>query len=94
MWLVLNAIQISFPYPAEIMAPYWQNQSCDPFTSSSSPCRLGNYVDYVVNVSSPSDIAAGLQFAQKYNIRTVIKNTGHELVAMNALFEDLFTDAA
>ncbi|KAI1138398.1 FAD binding domain protein [Hypoxylon sp. FL0543] len=67
-----------YPYPAEIMAPYWQNQSCDPFTSRSTACDLGNYFDHAVNVSSPSDVAAGLQFAQKHNIRVVIKNTGHD----------------
>ena len=89
---MLSVILISFPYPAEIMAPYWQNQSCDPFTPRSSACRLGNYVDYTVNVSSPSDVAAGLQFAQKYNIRVVIKNTGHELVAMSTSSEHLHTD--
>ena len=94
MWPILSAVPISYPYSAEIMAPYWQNQSCDPFTSSSSTCRLGNYVDYAVNVSSPSDVTAGLQFAQKHNVRVVIKNTGHELVAMNADLTDLHTDTA
>lgn len=60
------------------MAPYWQNQSCDPFTAESTPCRLGNYVDFSVNVSSASDVVAGLKFAEEKNIRLVIKNTGHE----------------
>ncbi|KAI2465784.1 hypothetical protein F4781DRAFT_435039 [Annulohypoxylon bovei var. microspora] len=60
------------------MAPDWQNQSCDPFTPSSSACDIGNYVDFTVNVSSPSGVAAGLQFAQKHNIKIVIKNTGHD----------------
>ncbi|KAI0901030.1 FAD binding domain protein [Annulohypoxylon nitens] len=67
-----------FPYPAEIMDPYWQNQSCDPFTPRSNACDLGNYVDFTVNVSSASDVVAGLQFAQKHNVRIVIKNTGHD----------------
>jgi hypothetical protein len=60
------------------MDPYSQNQSCDPFTPRSSPCKLGNYVEYSVNVSSAADAAAGLRFAEKHNLRIVIKNTGHE----------------
>lgn len=70
--------EVSYPYPAEIMDPYSQNQSCDPFTPQSQPCELGNYVDYVVNVSSAADAAAGLLFAKNNNIRLVIKSSGHE----------------
>jgi hypothetical protein len=44
------------------------------------PCVLGNYVNYAINVSSPADIAAGVEFAQANNIRLVIKNTGHDLL--------------
>jgi FAD/FMN-containing dehydrogenase len=60
------------------MAPFFANQSCDPFTPSSRPCLLGNYVDYAVNVSGPDDIIAAVNFAQEHNIRFVIRNTGHE----------------
>ncbi|KAI0446173.1 FAD binding domain protein [Xylaria telfairii] len=70
--------QTHYPNPVEIMAPEWQNYTCDPFTPKSTPCALGNYVDYTINVSSPADIAAGLRFAQQNNIRLVIKNTGHD----------------
>ncbi|KAJ8129072.1 hypothetical protein O1611_g4562 [Lasiodiplodia mahajangana] len=67
-----------FPNPVEIMAPEWQNYTCDPFTSKSTPCNLGNYVDYTINVSSVADITAGMKFAQQNNVRLVIKNTGHD----------------
>jgi len=60
------------------MSPYWQNESCHPFTDPASTCTLGNYVDYTINVSSAADVVAGLDFAQQNNIRIVIKNTGHE----------------
>jgi hypothetical protein len=43
---------------------------------------LGNYVDYAINVSGADDAVAGVQFAQKNNIRLVIKNTGHECVPL------------
>lgn len=60
------------------MAPFFANQSCDPFTPESTPCTLGNYVDYAINVTRPSDISKGIAFALKYNIRLVIRNTGHD----------------
>lgn len=62
------------------MSPYWQNQSCDPFTARATPCKLGNYVSYSINVTGVDDIKAGIHFAKKHNIRLVIKNTGHEYV--------------
>lgn len=42
------------------------------------PCRLGNYIDYAINVTEPADISKGVAFATKYNIRLVIRNTGHD----------------
>ncbi|KAI0191910.1 FAD binding domain protein [Astrocystis sublimbata] len=67
-----------FPNPVEIMSPFWQNETCHPFTDPASACTLGNYVDYTINVTSAADVVAGLNFAQKNNIRLVIKNTGHD----------------
>ncbi|KAL2126475.1 hypothetical protein VTI74DRAFT_843 [Chaetomium olivicolor] len=64
--------------PAEIMAPWFQNQSCVPFTDKSVPCDLGNYASYSINVSSAGDVAAGIAFAKQNNIRLVIKNSGHD----------------
>ncbi|KAI4123187.1 MAG: hypothetical protein LQ338_005399 [Usnochroma carphineum] len=60
------------------MNPWQQNASCDPFTPETSPCLLGNYVEYSIKVTSWQDVAAGIQFAQKKNVRLVIKNTGHD----------------
>ncbi len=60
------------------MAPFFANRSCDPFTPESTPCTLGNYVNYAVNVSEPADISKTLAFAKDHNIRIIIRNTGHE----------------
>jgi len=60
------------------MNPYYQNQSCDPFTPVATPCELGNYVSYSINVTGAEDIVAGIQFSKENNVRLVIKNTGHE----------------
>jgi hypothetical protein len=63
---------------SSVMAPFFANQSCDPFTATSTPCTLGNYVDYAVNATSAADVTAAVIFAQGTNIRFVIRNTGHE----------------
>ncbi|KAL3426782.1 FAD binding domain-containing protein [Phlyctema vagabunda] len=63
---------------SSVMAPFFANQSCDPFQPQSRACTLGNYVNYAVNVSTTDDVIAAVNFAQKYNIRFVIRNTGHD----------------
>ncbi|KAK3939574.1 hypothetical protein QBC46DRAFT_262899 [Diplogelasinospora grovesii] len=65
---------------ASVMAPFFANQSCDPFTAESKPCTLGNYVRYAVDVRTPGDVAAAIKFAQDNNIRFVIRNTGHDYI--------------
>jgi hypothetical protein len=60
------------------MAPFFANQSCDPFQPRERPCELGNYVHYAVNASGPSDIQRTIKFANSKNIRFVIRNTGHD----------------
>jgi FAD/FMN-containing dehydrogenase len=68
------------------MQPFFANQSCDPFTPQSTPCRLDNYVSYAVNVSSAADIQAAILFATKNNVRLVVRNTGHEYVPLAPVF--------
>jgi FAD/FMN-containing dehydrogenase len=60
------------------MAPFFANQSCDPFQPRERPCELGNYVHYAVNASGPSKIQYAINFANSNNIRFVIRNTGHD----------------
>ena len=62
------------------MQAFFANQSCDPFTPESRPCQLGNYPVYSINVTSTSDVTAGVKFASANNIRLVVRNTGHEYV--------------
>lgn len=64
--------------PGEILNPYWQNETCSPFTASELPCELGNRAVYSINVTEPEDVQAGLEFATRNNIRLVIRNTGIE----------------
>jgi hypothetical protein len=73
-----SKLQGSLDSSSSVMAPYFANQSCDPFTAESKPCLLGNYVRYAINVSTVNDVIAGVKFAESNNIRFVIRNTGHE----------------
>ncbi|RWA09890.1 hypothetical protein EKO27_g5203 [Xylaria grammica] len=66
--------------PVDIVAPYFQNQTCDPFKPRHTRCTLGNYASYSINVSSIEDIKAGIRFANTKNVRLTVKNTGHDLL--------------
>ena len=70
----LNSLDSS----SSVMQAYFANQSCDPFTPQAQPCTLGNYVSYAVNVSSATDVVEALLFANTFNIRVLVRNTGHE----------------
>ncbi|KAJ5633111.1 FAD binding domain protein [Penicillium lividum] len=63
---------------SSMMAPFFTNGTCDPYHPISKPCTLGNFVRYAVNVSSPAHVAETLKFVTKYNIRFIIRNTGHD----------------
>ncbi|CAG8054833.1 unnamed protein product [Penicillium nalgiovense] len=73
-----NMPQPHFDSSSSVMQTFFANQSCDPFTPKSHPCRLGNYVNYAVNVSSSDQVVAAVNFARDNNIRFVIRNTGHD----------------
>ncbi|KAL5048960.1 hypothetical protein BDW71DRAFT_176885 [Aspergillus fruticulosus] len=70
--------ELHYETSSSIMAPFFANGSCDPFHPIHKPCTLDNYIVYAVNVSKPEHVSKTIQFTTKYNIRTVIRNTGHD----------------
>ena len=60
------------------MAPYFANQSCDPFYPKNASCVVGSYVQYAVNASEAADYQKTIAFTKKNNIRLTIRNTGHD----------------
>lgn len=68
---------VSYESSSSVMAPFFANQSCDPFQPRERPCELGNYVRYAVDASGPADVQKAIAFAASKNIRLVIRNTGH-----------------
>ncbi|RKK25992.1 hypothetical protein BFJ66_g11340 [Fusarium oxysporum f. sp. cepae] len=63
---------------SSVMAPWFANQSCDPFQPESRACELGNYVRYAVEAQTKADVVNTINFARNNNIRFVIRNTGHD----------------
>lgn len=62
------------------MAPFFANQSCDPFLPKSAQCVIGSYIQYAVNAGGASDYQKTIEFTKKNNIRLVIRNTGHDYI--------------
>ena len=60
------------------MSYLFTNNTCNPFSTPDSGCTLGNLVSYAVNATSTSDIQQTLAFANKHNVRLVIRNSGHD----------------
>jgi hypothetical protein len=65
-------------HPSSIMAPYFNNNSCNPFSNASAACTMGNYAEYSVNATDIAHYQMTVQFAKTYNIRFVIRNTAHD----------------
>ncbi|KAK6599174.1 FAD binding domain protein [Botrytis cinerea] len=76
-----------FTDPVNVMAPYWLNDSCSPFTSTNTTCDLGNIASYAINVSSADDVIAGLKFATENKVRITIKT-----LAMTTLVDQTAKD--
>ncbi|KAL2008121.1 hypothetical protein VTN00DRAFT_8103 [Thermoascus crustaceus] len=70
--------ELHYESSSSIMAPFFTNGTCDPFHPVEKPCTLGEYVVYAVDVSKPEHVSKALAFARRFNIRVVIRNTGHD----------------
>ncbi|KAK7959143.1 uncharacterized protein PG986_003997 [Apiospora aurea] len=68
----------SYDSPSSVLTSYWGNASCDPWTTQQSPCVLGNYVSYAVDVGCAEDVVATIRFAREHSIRFLVRNTGHD----------------
>jgi hypothetical protein len=59
-------------------APIFTNNSCNPFLPREIECDLGNYVSFSVDAKQPMHVQKTIDFANQYNIRFVIRNSGHD----------------
>lgn len=74
--------------PVSIDYPIWTNNSCNPIwpngtsitgdpSAGSRGCSIGAYPAYVVDARTPKQIGKALKWAEKKNVRIVVKSTGH-----------------
>ncbi|KAF1850181.1 FAD-binding domain-containing protein [Cucurbitaria berberidis CBS 394.84] len=77
--------------PVSVDYPLWTNNSCNPIwpngtsltgdvTAGARGCSIGAYPAYVVNSTAPEQVAVALMWADKHNLRVVVKSTGHSLL--------------
>ena len=65
--------------PGAAQFPIWEEDTLgNNCFNPSKPCTQGNIPPYAVAVQEVADISLALSFANKYNIRVVIKTSGHE----------------
>lgn len=52
-------------------------------------CLIGDQPRYTVNATEPEDVAKGIVFAKKHNIRLVVRNTGHDILGRSTGYGSL-----
>ncbi|KAI0269395.1 hypothetical protein BC834DRAFT_626099 [Gloeopeniophorella convolvens] len=55
-----------------------------PLVSNSSTCGQGSIPDYAVQATTADDVVKYVKFATQYNLRIVVKNTGHDYAGRSA----------
>jgi hypothetical protein len=68
--------------PALIKSAWWAGVGCPecPARYATTTCSLGNYPNFVVKATSAQDVATAVKFANEWNLRLVVKNTGHDFL--------------
>ncbi|KAI0124716.1 hypothetical protein BJ170DRAFT_473279 [Xylariales sp. AK1849] len=62
--------------PISNMWNQYSNDSCIP--SVSAPCSSSGYPAFAVNATTAEHVKLSFEYAQKYNIRVVVKSSGHD----------------
>ncbi|KAL2293009.1 hypothetical protein FJTKL_08025 [Diaporthe vaccinii] len=79
-----DLLETHVAWPGEVVNPYWQGDTCSPWTSPDQECLIGQAASYAINISMEGDVVgdiqAGMKFAKKHNIRLIVKNTGHDFL--------------
>lgn len=65
------------------------NETCYVGTPQSEPCGQGRISQYSAVVESPEQIQQAVRFAQDYNIRLAIRNTGHDFLGRSSAPDSL-----
>ncbi|KAL4999899.1 hypothetical protein BDV10DRAFT_193191 [Aspergillus recurvatus] len=74
---------IGYSYPID--------NSCPVVLSGAQAgdCHLGSSPVYTVNATEPEELAAGIAFAHRNNVRLVVRNTGHDILGRSTGYGSL-----
>ncbi|PGH19693.1 hypothetical protein AJ80_03848 [Polytolypa hystricis UAMH7299] len=80
--------------PGAVLSPNWEiwperNESCFAESPRNAPCGQGRIPIYSTIVRTPFHIQRAVRFADKHNLRLVIRNTGHDYLGRSAAPESL-----
>jgi len=64
----------------DINVRFWGGNQCPPVLSPNGTCGQGNFSDFVVLAESAYDVSVAVKFANKYNLRLICKNSGHDFL--------------
>ena len=67
--------------PISVDLPNWEDDACLP---SGPHCNLAKFPRYVVNATTAADVKAAILFAGKWNVRLIVKGTGHDYLGRSA----------
>ncbi|KAF1835486.1 hypothetical protein BDW02DRAFT_578714 [Decorospora gaudefroyi] len=76
-------------HPIAKLWPLATNNTCLPTDDPSTPCTRGFYGRYVIVAKTKEQIKAGVDFAQKRNLRLIIRNTGHDFMGRSTGYGSL-----
>ena len=68
--------------------PSWENSSCSVYFNSST-CNQGSVPILAINATLPEHVQATLQLVNNYNLRLVMKTTGHDYLGRSTAFGSL-----
>ncbi|KAK0437656.1 FAD binding domain protein [Armillaria borealis] len=74
---LIKTVPLAETSSLSIMSAPFSNRSCDPFLMHLG-CSVRDYVEYIINVSSPAHVQHAVAFASTHNIHFAVQNSGHD----------------
>jgi hypothetical protein len=63
------------------MRTLYTNNTCNPTNDPTQTCSIGYLSEYVILAETKEHVAAGVKFANTYNLRLLVRNTGYVIHA-------------
>jgi len=73
----------------DVMWAHWGGNECPAVFTPGGVCGLGNYSNYVIPAANAETVSLAVKFIAKFNLRAVIKNTGHDFLGRCVILIDL-----